>query len=104
MSLSKKALDEKASAYWSDYFGAYGKLWVRKIHKKVKASLASLDKTAAVGDPDELLDIRPIAYVIDDNDSVSLEGIAVLSPTKRVAFICDFDADGNVLSFETAKA
>lgn len=37
----KISVDEKASTYWEDYFGPYGKELVREIKKRVAADLAS---------------------------------------------------------------
>lgn len=107
-SLSKKAVDSVAKDYWTSYYtdSGYGALWVRDIPKRVKASLEKdaslkpiLEKTAA-----EQLVIRPIVSVPTENGGQSLEAIAVLPNKNRIAFVIDFDAEGNVTAFETVSA
>lgn len=97
--IHKTAVDAVASAYWTKYFQdtGYGRLWVRKIPRKIKAALAENTKTASklpTGEPE----FRPIGAVVHD-DGVSLEGVASWPDKTARAFVVDFDHDGNVLDF-----
>lgn len=93
----KTAVDSTAEKYWSEYYGEYGQLWVRKIPMRVKAALAehaSQKKLAAVqGEPT----IAPLATVITD-DGVTLEGVAVWPNALRKAFVIEFSHEGAVKS------
>lgn len=105
--LRKIAVDEVTKKYWEEYFkdSGYGSAWVKDIPRKIKACLNSTrvasfaNRSAASAEPD----IRPYAQVITD-DGVSVEAFAVYPNKKVVAFVIDFDHDGDVVDFKAIKA
>jgi hypothetical protein len=103
----KVAIDDIAKKYWEEYFkdSGYGSAWVREIPRKIKAHLSTsraasfAHRSAALSEPD----IRPYAQVINDQ-GVSIEAFAVYPNKKVVAFVIDFDHDGDVVDFKAVPA
>jgi hypothetical protein len=102
----KVAVDEVAKRYWEQYFAdsGYGAAWVREIPKKVKAALGSSSRSASLRTASAAeVDIRPYANIID-SDGVSIEAFAVYPDKRVVAFVADFDHEGNLCGFDAVKA
>jgi len=103
----KVAIDDIAKKYWEEYFkdSGYGSAWVREIPRKIKAHLgvsnaaAFARRSAGLSEPD----IRPYSQVITD-EGVSIEAFAVYPNKKVVAFVIDFDHEGDVVDFKAVKA
>jgi hypothetical protein len=88
MALHKKAVDSTAADYWTKYFGDYGRLWVRRIPRKIAVALK--DKQAS---------IMPLGHAVTD-EGVALEGIAKTSKKNHI-FCARFDHRGKLIKFET---
>ena len=94
MNMPRTAVDSGASTYWTDYFGDYGRQWVRDIPKKVKACIDRQGgRTASAEFP-----VRPLAKVVT-KQGVLLEG-AVRTPERDFLFRAQFDHAGRVVSFD----
>lgn len=107
MSLRKIALDSVAEDYWEEYFGEYGKLWVRSIPRRVAAAV--FPRTAAAqgrsAPPQQHVAI-PLAHAVRD-DGLHVEGIAVQGdqPTRRTrVFTAHFSHDGALISIDAIAA
>jgi hypothetical protein len=106
MALVKIAVDEFAKKYWSEFYGSYGKLWVRDIAKKIKK--AAIEEFApeykvASGELDSSGVVTPFGHAILDNGGVAVEGVFDHGSIGKHAFQAKFDEDGEVISFDTIK-
>lgn len=104
--MNRQAVDDAAAKYWEEYFGDYGKQWVREIPRKIKAELASrLGKSAATGSADELTgQVYSLNHTICPNQTAILEGVfrgktAAGQPVCRL-FTAKFAENGRVTHFE----
>jgi len=100
---TKTAVDNAARDYWSKYFGAYGKMWVREIPRRIKAAMTQ-GKTASADTSAPDPHIVPSGHVLTSNGGIDLEGaLREDSGTYRL-FHASFDAEGTVTSFRTYGA
>lgn len=95
MTFSRSAVDKAAEEYWTKYYAdtGYGELWVRKIPKKIRTAMrleTGLDMRS--------IDIVPLATQASPK-GIWLEGMAAAGQ-KRVAFVAEFDHDGELMEFE----
>lgn len=113
----RTAVDATAEAYWEEYFGAYGKQWVRKIPRRVAtALLARTARVAASSAPDERREqvadslryarIAPVmAAPVITRDKVVVEGLlevaAPKQPVVRRLFSASFDHRGTLLAIDS---
>ena len=104
-SLNKIAVDTNAEDYWTEYFKdtGYGKLWVRKIPKRVKAELLkSLSLRERTASSEAQTRFVPLASIISQY-GVIVEGIASFGegPSRKVkAFVAEFDHNGSIEAFD----
>lgn len=119
--ISKTAVDSNARNYWEDYFGPYGKMWVRQLPKRVKAALVAelttraqrqASKGATVTIPRLISgSIAPLAHAITD-DALIFEGVfkgAIEGPEgkpQRFArlFKASWDHEGTLIAFRSVVA
>lgn len=91
-------VDKLTKDYWSNYFGDYGKLWVKDIPKRVKAAVDA-KRTAAAGTApiDAAGDVVPLGYEITAA-ALTLEG-AYRTAAATQLFRATFNADGEITDF-----
>lgn len=99
MSLVKWAVDEKAKAYWSEFYKEYGKSWVRDIPRKVKKAMVEGKRVASSAEAD-LGIIVPVGQAITASN-VYLEGVLHTHSGHKIAFQATFDHSGNVTGLES---
>ncbi len=109
MTLSKQAVDQTAIDYWTQYFGEYGKLWVREIPRNIRASLVpESNRTASDGDG-ELTEssVVPLGYAVTA-DRLILDGVfrGRFASGRRESklFRAQFDHDGQLINLESRRA
>ena len=101
MTHSKQAVDSTAVDYWTNYFGPYGKQWVREISRKVKACVDKhLGRKVAAATDEGHYPVRALGKAIT-KEGVVLEG-AVRAPGGDLLFRAAFNHEGHVTSFEAA--
>lgn len=117
-SLQKEAVDKATSTYWSDYFGEYGKMLVRKIPRKIKAGFEEAygKRTAAQGERQAVvsIDIAPLAPPSSlPGGRVAFEGVLIadvvnpqgISSKVRRVFACTADVtSGEMVDFDLVDA
>lgn len=108
MATNKTALDQQAKSYWEEYFGDYGKLWVRDIPRNVKSAMLD-DRKKTAGPETQITEseVVPVGYAVKA-DRVVLEGVhrGTFSDGHREAklFSIEFDHEGKVLNVKARKA
>lgn len=103
--MQRTAVDPKAKSYYEQYFGDYGKAWVKDIPRRVTAALsaelaadaarrARVAQVASVG-PVHVRPVNAASYVRLPNGGIVLEGLA-RAPQARVAraFVAEFSPEG----------
>jgi len=113
----KQAVDSKAEAYWADYFGDYGRIWTRKIPRRVTSALqGKLGRTAG-----KLAAMQVVSSVVTPlserswaprpDGGLTFEGlfsaeVDIGGRRARVlrAFCADFTPDGRMVGLKTTTA
>jgi hypothetical protein len=93
----KKAIDQIAKDYWTEYFKEYGKMWVRDIPGKVKDALDASSKTAHA-EQGIKYDLVPVGYSVTAS-RLALDGIVRRSGASQL-FCAEFNHDGDLVSFK----
>ena len=105
----KQALDSAAIDYWTQYFGEYGKQWVRNIPRNVKSAMVADLRRQAGQDTAEVVNssVIPLGYAIQA-DRVVLDGMyrGTYSDGRREGklFQAQFDHDGKLLALKSRRA
>lgn len=106
MTEKKTAVDQTAVSYWTDYFGEYGRQWVRDIPRRIKKALTERERerkaAAADGAVDAEFQISPLGYTALD-DRMEFEGIARIG-SRQVMFVASFDHEGALQDLITRDA
>lgn len=108
---AKIAVDRVTEEYWEQYFGTYGKQWVRKIPRRVATAL--IQRTAGMR-PGQASDLAARAVVVPlteapviTQDRVFIEAALDLeqngAKTRRV-FCAEFDHEGRLLALDSIQA
>ena len=102
--MERKAVDQIASSYWTDYFkdSGYGALWVRKMPMRIKAALQKDGHYTSGLEPEFSI----LGHAITA-DAVKIDGVAravqhgASGEPVRVArsFYAEFDHKGNLHKF-----
>lgn len=116
MTITKTAVDEVTKSYWTEYFGDYGRQWVREIPRYIRAAIEQdMRKSAAAGEPRPFTvgdsdRVTPLAYAVSD-DRLVLEGRWVgdvqqgrHTNRKACLFRAEFSHDGDLASISTMPA
>ena len=111
----RTAVDSKAKAYWTEYFGDYGKIWTEGVARRVAASLSgSITKTAAKGGQEVRVlrsqVVPPTAKSWAETETGGLVFEAFYRglierqgrrETVMKGFVAEFDARGKMLALRT---
>lgn len=105
---TKQAVDATTEDYWEEYFGPYGKTWVRKIPRRV--ATAVIQRTASKR-PGEAAELAATARVIPimkrpviTKGRVVIEGIVDVTENGRIArrlFSAEFNDEGRLLALDS---
>jgi hypothetical protein len=105
----KTAVDSTAEDYWIQYFGPYGKTFVKKIPRRVASIL--VPRTAARGDDHAALmkkaRVVPLTpKPIINKDGIQFEGAFFIEGRRGSgrAFVAKFGHDGRLLHFDAVPA
>lgn len=115
MALTKEALDQAAAEYWKQYFGDYGKEWVRNIPRRVAQALVQQEasRIAERGRPNKIAKARiaPLAWAPTVTGGLTFEGVfrGVLNNAGKVEnvhrmFAVEFDANGEIINLRQRAA
>lgn len=103
MAHQKQALDSAAEQYWTDYFGDYGKAWVKKVPKRVALAVAKRVASSAK-QPLTHAVVAPYGYRQREDGGLHFEGafrgMAGETPSVHRAFSAVFDKDGALVELE----
>lgn len=116
MATTKTAVDSKAQDYWTEYFGEYGKQFVREIPRTIKAALLpEFSRQAAKAK--QRFDVTsstvvPLGYRVSDKGALSLDGVIKVAfqadkGKRRTAarlFVAEFSPGGDLVSIKTQRA
>ena len=108
----RQAVDTATEDYWEQYFGAYGKQWVRKIPRRVASALiqrtagrVSVEEAAAAN---RSASVRPLhAPPIITDESVRVEGLLQYKRGNHQVtrlFCATFDHDGRLRELDSLPA
>lgn len=100
--MDKRAVDQVTEDYYTEYFGEYGKAWVRKIPRKVASRIAADTKTSA-----EDAVIAPLGFTATAGGGLVFEGLFRSVPVIKgraaaephfvfQGFRAEFDAHGEL--------
>lgn len=113
MAITRTAVDKKTQDYWSEYFGDYGKLFVRDIPRTIKnAALKEFRRSAARGDRTlHKSEVVPLGYRVTASGGLSLDGVLRVDYSsgnkRRTAsrlFNAQFSASGKLLKLDSRPA
>lgn len=115
MAHNKKAADSKAEQYWIDYFGEYGRQFVREIPRSIKAALLPDFKRSAAKEKRALQvtssKVIPLGYGVTETGSLILDGVCKVSYTERGKaksasrlFHATFNSEGDLVEFDHRDA
>lgn len=107
----RTAVDATAEEYWEQYFGPYGKQWVRHIPRRVATALIARTANLRPGEAAELAQKAVVIPIMPrpviTKDRVFLEASLDLTQggkTTRRLFCAEFDHDGKLLSLDSIPA
>lgn len=101
----KRAVDSSAEQYWTEYFGDYGKAWVRKMPRRVAHAVA---RRIASTDPKapafKAAVIAPLGHAKLEDGGLLFEGIfRGMTPDagqQHRTFAAEFAPDGSIRRLE----
>ena len=109
MAHNRSAADKITEDYWVDYFGPYGKMFVREIPRVIKAAVlpklqraANAERNARVAST-----VVPLGFGVMPDGGLHLDGVVRVEQGRRKSaqmFHAEFSADGKLLDIETRKA
>lgn len=105
MAQNKTAVDAKAEQYYIDYFGEYGKLFVRKIPRTIKAAVNPKLRRTAAGKRDEVrvTDVVPLGYIVTASEDLHLDGVLKVANARDRLFHARFTSDGKLTKLQTKE-
>lgn len=101
--LQKLAIDASAAEYWSKYFGAYGKQWVRKIPHRVAHALIARSAELASAEHATQISVQHIGHALT-KDAMHLEGTFRYTAGEQAVsrlFRASFTHDGELQSIDS---
>lgn len=110
--MNRQAVDSTTEDYWEEYFGPYGKQWVRKIPRRVASAL--IQRTAGRLSENEAQEAYATASVHPFTDAPSISGSGVTfegvlryrRANREVSrlFRADFDHEGRLRGLDSLPA
>lgn len=95
-------VDTIAKDYWSNYFGDYGKLWVKDVPRKVASALTERKLVTAAAAPTPAAQVAPLGFSRTDTH-LTLEGV-YKSAAATLLFSASFNAEtGDLTDIQTRK-
>jgi hypothetical protein len=115
MATPKQAADKKTEDYWTNYFGEYGRMFVREIPRVIKAAVLPDFRRTANGEQRRIevkaSQVVPLGYTVTAENGLHLDGVVRMTVaekgelrTAQRLFHAEFNADGDLAVLNTRKA
>lgn len=111
MATHKQAADKKTEDYWTNYFGEYGRMFVREIPRVIKAAILPDFRRAASATQVKTAQVIPLGYSVTSDSGLHLDGVVRMTlatrgelRTAQRLFHAEFNAQGDLAVLDTVKA